>query len=167
MAYWCATQTHKNSEDLSVQHLLRQGFKVFLPKHLKRRSHARKIDWVPRPLFPGYLFVEIDPDNLPWRKIRSTIGIIDVIHFGTKPAAVPDKVIREIQARQDQNGLVKTYFGNTFQSGQAVRVLRGALGDLDAMFESTNDQNRVTVLLSLLGQQVRANVSKDAIYAIV
>ena len=64
MTYWCATQTHKNAEDLSVQHLVRQGFKVLLPKYLKRRKHARKIDWVPRPLFPRYLFVELVSERM-------------------------------------------------------------------------------------------------------
>ena len=167
MTHWYATQTHKNAEDLSVQHLLRQGFKVLLPKYLKRRSHARKVDWVPRPLFPGYLFVEIDPENFSWRAIRSTVGVIDVIRFGKKPATVPETVIEEIRARQDKNGLVKTYTGNTFKCGQAVRVLRGVLGDLDALFESNDDRNRVTVLLNLLGQQVRTKVSADVIYAAV
>ena len=74
MTYWCAVNTQVNAEDKAVFHLMRQGFKVLLPKHLKRRSHARKVAWVPRPLFPGYLFVEIDPERSPWRAIRSTVG---------------------------------------------------------------------------------------------
>ncbi len=167
MTYWCATQTHKNAEDLSVQHLVRQGFKVLLPKYLKRRKHARKIDWVPRPLFPQYLFVEIDPENFPWRNIGSTIGINRVICFGTKPAAVPKSVIEEIRSRQDANGLIKTHQGKSFKRGQAVRILRGALGEFDALFECSDEQNRVIVLLNLLGQQVRTKVSKDAVFAAV
>ncbi|MBL95395.1 MAG: Transcription antitermination protein RfaH [Alphaproteobacteria bacterium MarineAlpha3_Bin5] len=167
MTYWCATKTHKNAEDISLQHLLRQGFNVLLPKYLKRRSHARKIDWVPRPLFPGYLFVKVEPHNKSWRAIRSTVGIVDVIRFGTNPAAIPEHVIDEIRARQDSDGLVKTHLGNSFRPGQTVRVLHRALGDLEALFESNNDKNRVTILLNLLGQQVRTTVSKDAIYAAV
>jgi transcriptional antiterminator RfaH len=165
MTYWCVANTQPNGEDKALFHLVRQGFNVLLPKHLKRRSHARKVDWVPRPLFPGYLFVEIDPDISPWRAIRSTVGIFDVIRFGDKPASVPGAVIDEIYARQDDRGLVKTLAGATFKPGDPVRVLRGALGEFEALFEASDDRNRVTVLLNLLGRQVRAKVHKDAVFA--
>lgn len=167
MTYWCAAQTHSNAEDRALHHLMRQGFDVLLPKHLKRRSHARKVEWVPRPLFPGYLFIKVDPDNMPWRAIRSTIGILDVIRFGDRPATVPDDVISEINARQDENGLVKMSDGPSFKPGERVRILRGALGEFEALFEGTDDRNRVTVLLSILGRQVRARVHRDAVFAAV
>lgn len=167
MTYWCAVNTQVNAEDKAVFHLMRQGFEVLLPKHMKRRAHARKVDWVPRPLFPGYLFVEIDPESSPWRAIRSTVGIFDVIRFGDKPAPVPDQVIDEIKARQDADGLVKTHDGPGFKSGDPVRVLRGALGEFEALFEASDDRNRVIVLLNLLGRQVRARVNKDAVFAAI
>jgi transcriptional antiterminator RfaH len=167
MTYWCVANTQANAEDKAVFHLMRQGFNVLLPKHLKRRSHARKVDWVPRPLFPGYLFVEIDPSFSPWRAIRSTVGVLDVIRFGDTPAPVPDGVIDEICARQDENGLVKTIDGPGFKPGDPVRVLRGALGEFEALFEASDERNRVTVLLNLLGRQVRARVHKDAVFAAI
>jgi transcriptional antiterminator RfaH len=167
MNYWCVANTQPNAEDKALMHLLRQGFRVLLPKHLKRRSHARKVDWVPRPLFPGYIFIQIDPDNSPWRAIRSTAGIFDVVRFGEKPAPVPDQIIDEITARQDDKGLVKTHEGNSFKPGDAVRVIRGALGEFEALFESADDCDRVTVLLNILGRQVRARVEKDAVFAAI
>ncbi len=167
MTYWCVANTQPNAEDKALMHLVRQGFRVLLPKHLKRRSHARKVDWVPRPLFPGYIFIEIDPEQSPWRAIRSTVGIFDVVRFGEKPASIPDGVIDEIHARQDERGLVKTHAGSSFKPGDAVRVLRGALGEFEALFESADDRDRVTVLLSILGRQVRARVEKDAVFAAV
>jgi len=45
--------------------------------------------------------------------------------------------------------------------------LRGALGEFEALFESSDDRDRVTVLLSILGRQVRARVEKDAVFAAV
>lgn len=167
MTYWCVVSTQPNAEEKAMFHLMRQGFNVLLPKHLKRRSHARKVEWVPRPLFPGYLFVKIDPSISPWRAIRSTVGALDVIRFGEAPAPLPDEVIEEICARQDENGLVKTHDGTNFKPGDAVRVLQGALGEFEALFESADDRNRVTVLLNMLGRQVRAQVSKNAVFAVI
>lgn len=166
MTYWCTVHTHVNAEETAAHHLIRQGFNVLLPKHLKRRAHARKVDWVPRPLFPRYLFAELDPERSPWRAIRSTVGVQDVVCFGDKPASVPAPVIDEIRARQDEDGLIRTREGATFKHGEPVRVLRGMLGELEALFEAPSEQDRVIVLLNLLGRQVRAEVSRDAVFAV-
>ena len=59
-------------------------------------------------MFPRYLFVAVDPDVQAWRAIRSTIGVADLVSFGDRPATVPQEIIDEILARQDEQGLVRT-----------------------------------------------------------
>ena len=54
---WYVAQTQANAENKAVAHLARQGFATYLPRYLKRRSHARRVDVVAAPLFPRYLFV--------------------------------------------------------------------------------------------------------------
>ena len=165
MTYWCAIQTYLRSEDKASFHLRRQGYEVFLPKYLKRRKHARRIDWVSAPMFPRYLFVSIDPETTPWWAIRSTVGVSSLICFGDNPAAIPEDVITEIKARQDENGLVKTHAGCAFNSGDRVRIIDGPLNDLEGLFESPTDEERVTVLLNLMGREVRVHVPLETVYA--
>ena len=76
---WYVVQTHINSESKAAANLSRQGFFVYLPRYLKRRSHARKVDVAPRPLFPRYLFVAIDVASQRWRAIQSTLGVSHLI----------------------------------------------------------------------------------------
>ena len=52
---WYVVQTHVHAESKAAAHLLRQGYETYLPRYLKRRRHARKIDLVSKPLFPRYL----------------------------------------------------------------------------------------------------------------
>ena len=165
MTYWCAVQTHVRSEDKAAFHLRRQGFEVFLPKHLKRRSHARRIDWVPTPLFPRYLFVVIDPMATQWSSIRSTVGVGDLVRFGGSPATVPTDIITEIQARQDENGLVKPYTGCAFNTGDRVKIVDGPLNDLEGLFHGATDEERVIVLLNLMGREVKVRVPLETVYA--
>ena len=165
MTHWCAVQTHVKSEDKAEFHLRHQGYSVFLPKHLKRRKHARRIDWVSAPLFPRYLFVAIDPNTTPWCAIRSTVGVSSLICFGDVPAAVPADIITEIKARQDKKGLVKTHAGCGFKKGDRVRIIDGPLNDLEGLFESPTDEERVTVLLSLMGREVKVHVPLETVYA--
>ena len=165
MSYWCAVQTHVRSEDKAAFHLSRQGYDVFLPKHLKRRKHARRIDWVSTPLFPRYLFVAIDPKISPWWSIRSTVGVASLICFDDSPAVVPTTVIIEIKARQDEKGLVKLFSGCAFKPGDRVKIVDGPLMDLDGLFLCSDDNERVNVLLNLMGREVKVRAPLEAVYA--
>jgi transcription antitermination factor NusG len=74
---WYVVQTQAGAEHKAVMHLARQGFKTYLPRYLKRRRHARRIDVVAVPLFPRYLFVEIDFE-------RPTLAL-DLLDLGCFP----------------------------------------------------------------------------------
>jgi len=165
MTHWCAVQTHMRAEDKAAFHLRRQGYSVFLPKHMKRRKHARRIDWVPAPLFPRYLFVAIDPEVTPWRAIRSTIGVGNLVCFDNRPATVPDRIIAEIEARQDEKGLVKMHAGCGFRRGDPVRIIDGPLCDIEGLFDCPSDDERVVILLQLMGREVKVRVPLDAVFA--
>ena len=59
---WYVVSTKPNQENRAALNLRKQAFEVLLPMMQKKRRHARQIETVLRPLFPGYLFVEFDPD---------------------------------------------------------------------------------------------------------
>ena len=72
-ARWYVVQTQVNGEAKAAQNLLRQGYEIYLPRYLKRRRHARKMDFTAKPLFPRYMFVAID--------IATPALAIDPIHL--------------------------------------------------------------------------------------
>jgi transcriptional antiterminator RfaH len=160
---WFVVQTRPNSERRAVEHLRRQGFEVYFPVYLKRRSHAGKIDMVAAPLFPRYLFIGIDLESQPWRSIRSTFGVSQLVCHGDRPAPLADEVIAELRSREDEGGLIR--LGSAFQPGERVRVVGGAFADHFGMFDSMGDGERVAVLLDLLGRKVRTVVNINVIEA--
>ena len=46
-----------------------------------------------------------------------------------------------------------------------VKIIDGPLNDLEGLFEGPNDDERVTVLLSLLGREVKVRVPLETVYA--
>ena len=62
MNRWYVAQTHAQAEAKALLNLARQGFQSYLPQYVKRRRHARRVEWVKAPLFPRYLFVRFDLD---------------------------------------------------------------------------------------------------------
>ena len=162
---WYVVQTHVNGEAKAAGHLARQGFGFYFPRYLKRRSHARKVETVVRPLFPRYLFVVIDVATQRWRSIQSTVGVSQIVCCGDSPASVDDGVISALKAREDENGFVTLERRIRFAPGDKVRILDGAFLDILVLVEAANDRDRVAVLLELLGRKVRVFVSADLIAA--
>jgi len=166
MKRWYVISAQSRGEEKAAHHLQRQGYETYLPRFLKRRSHARKIDWVPAPMFPRYLFVSLDLDCDQWVSIRSTVGVSQIICLGDTPTPVPEGVIEEIMAREDENGLVKLSMGSRFKKGDKVQVIGGAFGEHVGLFDCSDDNQRVFILLNLLGREVKVRLPVEAVSAV-
>jgi len=162
---WYVVQTQVNAEAKAGRNLMRQGFEIYLPRYLKRRSHARKIEKVAMPLFPRYLFVSVDIAKQRWRSIQSTIGVSHLVTNGADPAPVAHEVLQFLRAREDQSGFITMDRRPSFAVGEKVRILAGAFADVVGLFDGLGDRERVAVLLDLLGQKVRVSMDVDMIAA--
>jgi transcriptional antiterminator RfaH len=162
---WYVVQTHAHAEGKAVAHLTRQGFTAYLPRYLKRRRHARRIETVAAPLFPRYLFVAVDMVCQQWRSIHSTIGVACLVCSGDDPVAVADDVIESLRAREDGQGFVTLRPRPRFALGEKVRVLDGAFADCFGLFDGMKDSDRVAVLLDFLGRKVRLVLDEFSVAA--
>lgn len=162
---WYVVQTQTQAEAKAAQNLIRQGYEVYLPRYLKRRRHARKIDLVPSPLFARYLFVSIDIATQRWRSVQSTFGVARLVTNGDEPASVPDAIVAALRHREDEKGFVKMERAIAFSPGEKVRVLAGAFFDSIASFEGMSDSDRVAVLLDLFRQKVRVTLDLEMVAA--
>ncbi len=161
---WYVVQTQPNAERKAVTHLERQGFATYLPRYLKRRRHARKVEMVSTPLFPRYLFVAIDLSAQRWRSIFSTIGVSRLVCTGDTPLPVAQEVIAALKQREDSVGFIKLE-QRIMQRGEKVRVLDGVFSDCFGLYEGMPDRDRVAILLDLLGRKVRVLVDVESIVA--
>jgi transcriptional antiterminator RfaH len=162
---WYVVQTQINAEAKAARNLLRQGFEIYLPRYLKRRSHARKIEKVPAPLFPRYMFVSIDIATQRWRSVQSTYGVSHLVLNGSDPAPVAAAIIDQLKAREDASGYVTLEQRPKFAVGEKVRVLAGVFADNLGLFDGMADRDRVAILLELLGRKVRVSLEADLVAA--
>jgi transcriptional antiterminator RfaH len=165
MSEWIVAHCHANAETRAEVHLERQGFDVYLPKYKKTRRHARRVDTVIRPLFPRYLFIGFDEQSTSWRPIRSTVGVSHLITAGERPLVAPSWVIDQLRQREDDSGFVTGADENGFTKGDRVDITSGPFFEHQAVFDGLSDQQRVTVLLDIMGRQVRARIPRKAIRA--
>ncbi len=155
---WFAIHTRAHAEKQAAAHLRNQGFTTYLPCYRKRRSHARRVEIVQAPVFPRYLFIQMDEQSAPWRAVRSTVGVVDIVRLGERPAPVPEGIVEAIQAREGRDGLVCLGAETIYGKGEKLRIAAGMFQGQTGLFEGATEEDRVIILLELLGRGVRVSV---------
>jgi transcriptional antiterminator RfaH len=163
MIGWYAVYTRPHAETKALDHLLRQGYCAYLPRYRTQITHARRRQVVLRPLFPRYLFAGIGGGTMRWRPILSTFGVTDLVRAGDEPATVPSGVVEAIREREQAGGFDRLGLQRSLRLGELVRVTAGALEDLVGRLVELRDQDRVVVLLELLGRAVRVQLRAEAV----
>lgn len=161
---WYVVHAHPREEFKALSHLRRQNYQVYLPRYAKMIRHARKSERVIRPFFPRYLFVRLDLAINGWRAIRSTVGVNDIVCFGEQPAPLPAGVIDALEG-QESEGLIEVTNKNAIKPGDNVVVLEGPFARQIGLCVSVSDQERVAILLDLLGRKVRVLMNTDVVTA--
>ena len=157
---WYVVQSQPNRENLAVEHLKLQGFSVWMPSYERIIRHARKSKLMRRPLFPGYLFINLDVENAQWRSINGTVGVNRIVSFGQGPAPVAAQFIAALQNIEANEGLVAAN-GKVLKLGQDVEILSGPMAGTIAKLLSLEAGDRVTVLLNMLGHFVRGQILRE------
>ena len=158
---WFAVRAKPRREMEAEENLRAQGFAAWCPRIRKRVRHARRETVKLAPLFPGYLFVQLGPEERRWTTIRSTRGVAYVVCFGGRYPEVPAAFIAELQARADANGVIAvngTQPEARLAPGDLVRVRTGALAGLLGIVERLRDADRIIVLMELLQREVRVEL---------
>ncbi len=158
---WYLVYTKPRQEPLAQQHLQRQGYPTYLPlaRHPRRRRGRRT--YITEAFFPRYLFIHLDSANDNWAPIRSTIGVSSLVRFGQQPAAVPDDLIAKLRARENPEGLQEILVD--YRAGDHVRIHDGPMAGYEGIFIARNGEERVILLLDMMGKQARLQVDIDAI----
>lgn len=145
---WYAIQHKPAQGDRALENLQNQDARCFYPKVMVERIRAGKRTTRLEPLFPGYLFINIDPSDPLWGKLRSTRGVLRVVSFGGKPVPVPDEVIDYIYdgltAVEEQGGLKK---------GEKVQIQDGPFRGVEGIFQAYDGEERAIVLISFMQKQ--------------
>ena len=155
MKHWFVAHTQPLKETMAEHHLQEQGFQVYCPRYRKIRRHARKTTEVISPLFPRYLFVELNLELDRWRSVNGTRGISYLLMNDEKPLLVPEYVVQGLKEQETGDGIVPVASLIVFTKGDKVRVKEGAFEGHTAVFDKLDDKQRVQLLLTVLGRETK------------
>ena len=161
MDRWYVVCCKPRQEAVAEENLLRQGFRVYLPRiRITRRRHGQWVDAV-EVLFPRYIFIRIDPVQRSTAPVRSTRGVVGPVRFGGQPAVVPDAVMEALLQREDAGSGLHQDIRPLFCAGEPIKLVDGPLTGLEGIFTQQDGEKRVIVLLELLGKANKISVSRD------
>ena len=150
---WFLVRSKPRQESVALTHLARQGYESYLPLFATEKLVRRKSTVVQEPMFARYLFVRLDTtgQGQSWSPIRSTVGVSELVCFGSRPARVDDALIATLRERETAQQASPT---TLFAHGDSVRITEGAFAGLEAIYQMNDAEGRAMVLLDLLSKPV-------------
>ncbi len=153
---WAVVNTQTHKESVALENLQRQGYQVYCPVIRRRRSHARRMEEVLRPLFPGYLFARVDVDAQRWRPMLSTRGVRSLVQCGDRLSLIDDAFVQSLKSRERDGVIVRPE--SPYRVGQEVRMACGPFDGLVATIIDMHERDRLTVLVGLLSRAVKVQI---------
>jgi transcription termination/antitermination protein NusG len=153
-AAWYAIWTRSRHEQVVREQLELRHYDAFLPtitRWSRWKDRKKKVDW---PLFPGYCFAKFDPSET--LAILKCTGVVNIVSFEGKPAAIPELEINGIRTlissdlQFDPCPLIK--------EGMMVQVVHGALTGVIGRLVRKGAHARLVLNVDLIGQGVSVEV---------
>ena len=158
---WFILQFKPNSHQQAKKNLTRQGFEVFLPLHDTTSRKLSRFINTSKPLFPGYMFIRFDRAESKWHKINNTYGVSRLITFNSILKSIPTSFVDSLMKRYDSSG--KLIPLQKLKKGDQVTVLNGPFAKFIATVEEYESDQRIWVLMDLMGRKAKIIAPSDAL----
>jgi transcriptional antiterminator RfaH len=146
---WFAIQTKPHQENAAAARVAKLDLEVFLPRIKGEKSVRCGVGMATRPLFPCYFFTHFCP-LAAIEAVRYTHGVLRVVSSGQFPISVDDEVVREIQDRREEDGLIRIE-PRGLRLGDRVSIQSGPFeGMMGRVERELDDRKRVAILLETL-----------------
>jgi transcriptional antiterminator RfaH len=147
-----------NQDEIALKNLGRQNFEFFQPTFKTISRVKNKFKEIIKPVFPGYIFIAINLEEKNWYKINNTRGVSSIIVFGNEIPLINSELIEELKDRFSLNSTLKD--DNSFEVGMNAKISNGPFAQLNGRIEQIDADQRVWILLDILGNQTRVSISK-------
>lgn len=157
---WYAVYTHTGQENKVKSYIERmvdsadlgdRVFRVVVPVEEEHRFVSGKRRTVKKKVFPGYVFVEMAPDDRALYLLRNTTGVTGFVGSEGRARPLP---------KDEVEGILKAIGEDTlrpkpvWERGEVVRIVTGPFAEFTGRVEGIDDpREKLQVLLSIFGRE--------------
>jgi transcription antitermination factor NusG len=157
MKQWFALYTQPRKEKVLDSELKKRGIESFLPlkKSLRQWKDRKKL--VEIPLFPSYIFVNVDDNKL--YEIVQVTGAVRFIYFEGKPVPVPQEQIDSIKILLERE-IEFELQRNNVRVGDRVQIREGRFAGLTGVIRNERKKTMFAVIIDALQVNMTIEVDK-------
>jgi len=164
MKNWYALYVKSRHEFVANSELHKKDIETFLPSVKRLRQWKDRKKWVDFPLFPGYIFINIEPRPESIVSVLKTRGAINLLSAKPgHPSPVSYEEICSLQLMIESGRDIDIY--PELKEGTRVRVKRGPLQGAEGTLEKRQDQYMFLVNIELLGRSIGVKLYADDVEA--
>jgi transcriptional antiterminator RfaH len=156
---WFILQFKPNAHHRAKRNLTQQGFETFLPLHSTTSRKLSRFTNTSKPLFPGYMFIRFNRAESEWHKINNTYGVSRLITFNSILKSIPTSVVDSLMKRYDLSGKLLPI--QKLKTGDQVKVSKGPFANFIATVEKYEADQRIWILMDLMGRKTKIHTSSD------
>jgi transcriptional antiterminator RfaH len=146
---WFAIHAKPRRENFAANNVSALGVEILFPRVKVERLVRGAAQQSTKPLFPGYFFARFCPEDV-FDSVKGARGVLQVVSSGRIPIPVHDNVVREIQDRVQEDGLIRIR-PQSLAPGIRVTIQRGPFEGMMGRVETElNDRKRVAIFLEAL-----------------
>jgi transcription antitermination factor NusG len=156
---WYALQVASRCEKAVASGLALRGYNEFLPLFRSRRKWSDRLQDVDLPLFPGYVFCQLDVNRrLPALLIP---GVVRIVGLGKTPIPVDEGEIGAVQAVVKSGLLAQPW--PFLKVGQTVTIEEGPLRNVTGILAEIDGSERLIVSITLLQRSLAVAIPRQSI----
>ncbi len=157
--HWYALYTRPRHEKKVYDQLVEKGVTSFLPLIEQVRQWKDRKKRIMMPLFSSYVFVRI---HLKDRYTAlQTHGVVRMVSFGGKPAAIPDWQIEQLKQVIQRPETLR--LENYLREGDLVEVIHGPFKGIRGRLRELRGETRVVINIDGIYQSASFVVEKELI----
>lgn len=158
---WFAILARTGREKNATMLLENAGYECYLPAMKFMRKWSDRLKEIELPLFPGYLFCRMNPQNrLP---VLMTPGVIQIVGVGKTPIPVDEQEIAAIQ-RVGKSGISITPWPY-LQVGHVAQIEDGPLRGMTGIVIKIKSGLKLVLSVNLLQRSIAVEIDRSWIGA--
>jgi len=155
---WYAVYVKSRHEFVAFQELRKKQISAFLPSVHKISQWKDRRKLIEYPLFPGYLFVQVNPYPEEFLGVLKTRGIVTLISLEPgKPTPVAPEEIDSLRILIESGKKIDVY--PHLMQGTQVRIKSGPLKNAEGIISKKENEYTFQVNVELLGRSVAIKMS--------
>ena len=155
--YWYAVHVKSRHEFQVYERLTGAGVDVFLPSMERLSKWKDRSKLIQFPLFPGYLFVNIDTSQSTRMTVLKTSGVVRFLGvIPGEPESVPEDQILALKKVLETKTTLDPY--PYLHEGQRVRIKRGPLAGVEGILSEKSGRHLLVLSVDIIRQSTALTI---------